>query len=84
MITREQAETLREFFTVSHTGKVFRWRRNGRTQTWKTRPTEWELPLKHGQYAYWRPSEFDAGELYATQAEAERVAAEIGARKVAN
>lgn len=29
-----------------------RWRRNGRTQTWKTRPGEFRIPVKHGLYAY--------------------------------
>lgn len=29
-----------------------RWRRNGVTKTWKTRPTEFRIPVKFGMYAY--------------------------------
>ncbi|KKL79329.1 hypothetical protein LCGC14_2015940 [marine sediment metagenome] len=63
MITKEQTLTANEF----HHGKcvkrigprggvtllVNRWRRNGRTQIWKTR-SEWVVPVKHGlrDYAY--------------------------------
>lgn len=32
------------------TGKL--WRRNGATKRWKTRPTEFRVPIKHGLYAY--------------------------------
>lgn len=30
------------------------WRRNGRTLTWKTRPGEFEIPIKRGLYEYGR------------------------------
>lgn len=30
------------------TESIVRVRRNGATQTWVTRPTEWRLPVKHG------------------------------------
>lgn len=29
-----------------------RWRRNGQTKTWKTRPSEWRIPVKFGLYTY--------------------------------
>lgn len=29
-----------------------RWRRNGATQTWKTRPADYRLPVKHGMRDY--------------------------------
>lgn len=29
-------------------GSPLRVRRNGKTQTWKTRPGEWKMPAKHG------------------------------------
>jgi hypothetical protein len=29
-----------------------RWRRNGKTQTWKTRPTEFKIPVKYGLRTY--------------------------------
>jgi hypothetical protein len=28
------------------------WRRNGQTQTWKTRPGEFRIPTKYGLYRY--------------------------------
>lgn len=48
MITYEQALTARVFVTT--TGR--RWRRNGKTQTWKTRPGHFRIPVKHGLYEY--------------------------------
>ena len=32
--------------------RVERWRRNGMTKTWKTRPGEFRIPIKHGLRAY--------------------------------
>lgn len=32
--------------------RIESWRRNGATQTWKTRPDEWRVPLAHGLYAH--------------------------------
>ena len=32
------------------TGK--RWRRNGKTKLWKTRPDQFKIPVKHGLYQY--------------------------------
>ena len=64
MITKQQAIMADEFhYTGDHecsrtigprggvTEKVVRVRRNGATQTWKTRPTEWRLPVKYGMRA---------------------------------
>ena len=58
MITKEQALTAQEFHagectqTVGPRGGVKTrqeiWRRNGQTKTWKTRPEEFRVPLKHG------------------------------------
>lgn len=62
MITKQQALTATEF----HYGtcrvirgprggtelKQERWRRNGATQTWKTRPNDWRVPIKHGMCDY--------------------------------
>ena len=36
------------------------WRRNGKTQTWKTRPDEFRVPVKYGLYAYSQIREYDA------------------------
>ena len=32
--------------------KPINWRANGKCQTWKTRPDEFKLPIKHGLYDY--------------------------------
>lgn len=51
MITREQAMTLTMFYHRDHRnadGTAARWRRNGRTQTWKTRPDDYRVPVKYG------------------------------------
>ncbi len=65
MITKEQALQLRHGDElhyreckriigprggVSYT--VERWRVNGVTKTWKTRPDEFQVPIKYGLYAY--------------------------------
>lgn len=49
MITRQQAPTV-DAFHENHQpgGKVHRWRRNGSTQTWATRPSEFRIPVKYG------------------------------------
>lgn len=38
-----------------------RWRRNGATKRWKTRPSMFVVPVKHGLYAYDRITEVTAG-----------------------
>lgn len=57
-ITKAQALTESEFHygkcyqTFSPTGictqHTERWRRNGQTQVWKTRPDDFRVPIKHG------------------------------------
>lgn len=64
MITKEQALTISEVH--SDTGKYrdgtcHVWRRNGKTQTWKTRPDEYRLPVKYGLYAYGAVTEVTTG-----------------------
>ena len=61
MITKAQALTVDAFHlngchrTVGPRGgeevQIYIWLRNGRTQTWKTRPTEFRIPVKFGLYA---------------------------------
>jgi len=34
------------------TERVESWRRNGKTQTWKTRPGAYRIPVKFGLYSY--------------------------------
>jgi len=64
MITKEQALTANEFhydhfgsYIVGPRGRmkfprIETWRRNGRTQIWKTRPTHFRVPVKFGLYNY--------------------------------
>ncbi len=32
--------------------RVYEWRRNGKTQVWKTRPGEFRVPVKYGMRGY--------------------------------
>jgi hypothetical protein len=62
MITMKQALNANEFhfsgcavFIGPRGGKEYkteRVRRNGRTQTWKTRPGHFRIPCKYGLYTY--------------------------------
>jgi|SoiMethySBSTD1v2_1073268.scaffolds.fasta_scaffold1108904_3 hypothetical protein len=40
----------REWHTHASSGKVYRVRRSGKTQLWKTRPGEFKIPVKFGLY----------------------------------
>lgn len=54
-ITKDQAMTARNFEHVTEKNKdgtPLRVRRNGKTKTWKTRPDEFSIPVKHGLYTY--------------------------------
>ncbi len=48
MITREQALTENIFHEPRNSKNCARWRRNGKTKLWKTRPTEFRVPIKWG------------------------------------
>lgn len=55
MITKEQALTATRFEHVSlknADGTPLRARRNGKTKTWKTKPTCFQIPCKHGLRDY--------------------------------
>ena len=55
MITFQQALTASNFThaTIKNAdSSPARVRRNGKTQTWKTRPGEFRIPAKHGLYDY--------------------------------
>lgn len=52
MLTKQQAIEANVFHYGDCQVKTERWRRNGRTQTWKTRPEDWLIPVKHGLYNY--------------------------------
>ena len=54
-MTREQIRTADMFYMFCHAnadGTPVRWRRNGRTKIWKTRPHDFKIPVKHGMYDY--------------------------------
>lgn len=54
MITKTQAAEFYKGKTLYHKtqrnadGTAKRCRVNGKLKTWKTRPTDWQLPVKHG------------------------------------
>ena len=53
MITKQDAMTAKNFKHVSlkdSSGQPARCRASGACQTWKTRPEEFKLPVKHGLY----------------------------------
>jgi hypothetical protein len=56
MLTKEQAVALRHGATLEHVrtknadGTPARCRVTGKCQTWKTRPGDFKLPVKHGMY----------------------------------
>jgi uncharacterized protein YdiU (UPF0061 family) len=58
MITREQALELKHGDVLEHVslknsdGTPQRWRVNGATRTWKTRPADFRVPIKRGLREY--------------------------------
>lgn len=58
MITLEQAKELGHGTILYHVrnrnadGTPQRWRVNGKVKTWKTRPDEVRVPIKHGLYSF--------------------------------
>ena len=65
MITKNQAMTENNFEHVSvknADGSPARCRSNGKCKTWKTRPAEFRLPVKHGLYDYFYIDQDNAGE----------------------
>jgi len=65
MITKAQAMEARHFEHVTlknADGSRMRARRTGRTQTWKTRPSEFRIPIKHGLYEYGEITHVNASE----------------------
>ena len=65
MITKQQALTTNNF---EHTNLLnadktpLRCRSNGQCKTWKTRPDEFKLPVKHGLYDYFYITQENAAE----------------------
>ena len=58
MITQDEAlrlkpgDILYSTIDTNADGTPVRWRVNGKVKTWKTRPGEYQVPLKHGMYDY--------------------------------
>lgn len=78
MVTKAEALTADEFHAEPCTRKVGprggitesieRWRRSGRTQTWKTRPDEFRVPIKYGLYKSHEITEHNAGAFHTADA----------------
>jgi hypothetical protein len=47
--------------------QVERWRRNGRTQRWKTRPGEFRIPVKFGLRTYGAITDFNQSNFHAAE-----------------
>jgi hypothetical protein len=52
---------------VSSDGTCARWRRNGKLQTWKTRPGQFRQPVKHGLRHYFQITDNNIGEFHDAQ-----------------
>lgn len=65
MVTKQQAMTAAAFHANHEPGgKVYRWRRNGQTQTWKTRPDDFRTPIKYGLRDYGQLTETNADQFH--------------------
>jgi len=68
MITMEMAATYYKGKTLYHKtarnadGTAKRCRVNGKLKTWKTRPNDWHLPVKHGLYDFFYITSSNAGD----------------------
>ncbi len=63
MVTKEQAMTEREFHQEHQpdgSGKIYKYRRNGRTRVWVTRPDEFRVPVVYGLRGYDAITELNA------------------------
>lgn len=76
MITKEIAVALHHGKTLYHVSmknadkSALRVRVNGNCQTWKTRPAEFKLPIKHGMYQYGYITEKNGNEWTTEEPEA--------------
>lgn len=62
MVTKEQAIIEAEFHHEPSGNR--RYRRNGATKTWVTRPLEFRVPVKFGLYEYGYLTELNAHEFH--------------------
>ena len=65
-VTRDEALTANMFhYEPGETDRrTERWRRNGATKTWKTRPAEFRVPIKYGLRGYSYLTELNAHEFH--------------------
>ena len=68
-VTKDQALTADLFHRAAFCTdkRVERWRRNGKTQTWKTRPDEFRVPVKFGLYGYGNITDLNAGDFHVAE-----------------
>jgi hypothetical protein len=65
MVTKEQAMKASAFHEEHEPGgKIYRWRRNGVTQTWKTQPERFRTPIKYGIHTYGQLSDVNAYQFH--------------------
>ncbi len=65
LVNHSNAITARNFEHIAmknKDGSPLRARRNGKTQTWKTRPNDFRIPIKHGLYDYGNITQDNANE----------------------
>lgn len=62
-VTKEQALTANLF----HNEYGDRWRRNGKTKVWVTRPNKFRIPVKFGMYSYGYITDLNASEYHVAQ-----------------
>lgn len=73
MVTYNEAVTASAFHENHEPGaKIYRWRRNGKTQVWKTRPGEFRVPIKYGLYSYDQLTHLNADRMHAEDACSDR------------
>jgi len=66
-ITKAEALTANMFHennAHNSDGSCVRWRRNGRTKVWKTKPNRFEIPVKYGMRGYWHITNLNASEFH--------------------
>lgn len=63
-MTFEQIKELRLREPLIYTPDGSRWFVNGKAQTWKTRPDEIKLPIKHGLWQYGYLTEQNMHDFY--------------------
>jgi len=68
MLTMQQALTA-DSFHENHepAGKIYTWRRNGQTQTWRKSPDHFRIPVKYGIRSYGQITQYTATDYHAAE-----------------